>query len=394
MRVELDPIQHLDIYNSIKSILNLKKQTLSFLTQYESKEKLEHKLKSLLKENQGLLLELNTKKTLIQKEELKDYETTLLQHKEYGKKLQNDLQEMLIDLRLSEYELDLINRIEFQERQLKLFPELDIKKVETVCTLWSGYGTIYRFHLPTKTLICKHINPPRDNSVSHQRKLKSYQNELAFYQLEKPNHPPLPEFISSPKPNCYLLSDISVEYPFPSGDLATKELELALSWLAKFHSYWFKKVPFSEKGSYWHVDTRQQELQQMKNKKLQSIAQQLDEQIHSSKFKTLIHGDFKSENIQFNDSSCVVYDYQYAGSGLGAQDVCYLLTSSARDTNSIDKLLAFYFSELTIDGYTYDQFLQDFDLCLLDYIRFMDGWGYWGNSRWAVVRTRELLGSY
>ncbi|KAJ3324317.1 hypothetical protein HDV06_000356 [Boothiomyces sp. JEL0866] len=340
MHVELDPIQHLDIYNSIKAILSLKKETLSLSTQYESKGKLELRLSSLLRENQELLTQLNYKKKLLSEEKLNEYEDTLLQHVEYGKKLQLDLKEMLIDLRLNEYELDVLSRIQFQERQLQL---------------------------------------------------KSYQTELYFYQLDKPNHPPIPKYISSPKPNCYLLSDISVEYPITSGDLSTAEMKLALSWLAAFHSYWYNKIPIQHKGSYWYVDTRQEELSHMKNKKLQSIAYLIDERIHSSKFKTLIHGDFKSENVQFNRALCVVYDFQYVGAGLGAQDVCYLITSSCRSVSDVDDLLSFYHQHLTIDNYSLDQFTIDFDLCLLDYVRFMDGWGYWGNSRWAINRSNYLL---
>ncbi|KAJ3260091.1 hypothetical protein HK103_001167 [Boothiomyces macroporosus] len=275
----------------------------------------------------------------------------------------------------------------------KLFPELEILEIERVCTLWSGYGNIYRIYLRNRTLICKHIDPPHDSSVSHLRKLKSYQTELAFYQLEKPDHPPIPQYISSPKPNCYLLSDISTEYPTTYGDLTNTQLKQVLTWLASFHSYWCQKIPFQHKGSYWYVDTRLEELSRMKNKKLCSVAHRIDQKIHSSKFKTLIHGDMKSENIQFNKDLCVVYDFQYVGAGLGAQDVCYLIASSARDTSSVDDLLKYYHQRLTIANYSFHEFVQDFDLCLLDYVRFMDGWGYWGNSRWAIKRTQQLLDS-
>lgn len=34
-----------------------------------------------------------------------------------------------------------------------------------------------------------------------------------------------------------------------------------------------------------------------------------------------------------------------------------------------------------------------YELCLLDYVRFMAGWGFWGNDRYARQRATSLLRS-
>lgn len=71
-----------------------------------------------------MLVELNKKKKLLKEQNLKEHEDTLLQHVEYGKKLQLDLKEMLIDLRLNEYELDVLDRLEFQAHQVQVLYSL------------------------------------------------------------------------------------------------------------------------------------------------------------------------------------------------------------------------------------------------------------------------------
>lgn len=32
-----------------------------------------------------------------------------------------------------------------------------------------------------------------------------------------------------------------------------------------------------------------------------------------------------------------------------------------------------------------------YELCLLDYVRFMAGWGFWGNEKYAIQRVTGLL---
>ena len=41
--------------------------------------------------------------------------------------------------------------------------------------------------------------------------------------------------------------------------------------------------------------------------------------------------------------------------------------------------------------YSYGQMTIHYGLSMLDYVRFMAGWGFWGNSAWAQRRARALL---
>jgi len=40
---------------------------------------------------------------------------------------------------------------------------------------------------------------------------------------------------------------------------------------------------------------------------------------------------------------------------------------------------------------TENQVKDMYELCLLDYVRFMAGWGFWGNDRYARQRATGLL---
>ena len=77
--------------------------------------------------------------------------------------------------------------------QLKqYFEDTSLHKLQTVQSLWSGYGDVSRYVSPRldTTFIVKHISPPKEQvhprgwntQTSHQRKLHSYQVEANFYR--------------------------------------------------------------------------------------------------------------------------------------------------------------------------------------------------------------------
>ena len=84
-----------------------------------------------------------------------------------------------------------------------------------------------------------------------------------------------------------------------------------------------------QKGSYWHLSTRPDELKAMQHSKLKDAAKSIDEQLNNCKYKTLIHGDAKVANFCFADdmSSVAAVDFQYVGGGCGMKDVAYFLGS-------------------------------------------------------------------
>lgn len=110
------------------------------------------------------------------------------------------------------------------------------------------------------------------------------------------------------------------------------------------------------------------------------------------------------ENLLFaaDGKRCAAHDFQYCGRGLGAKDIAYLFCSGlssrllpARE----EELLQHYHNELMArlqlggkgEGYTLDVLKEHFGLALVDFVRFMDGWGYWGNNRWATRKVEETL---
>lgn len=95
------------------------------------------------------------------------------------------------------------------------------------------------------------------------------------------------------------------------------------------------------------------------------------------------------------------YDLQYAGSGDGMKDVAYFLCSSVQrgvvDRHEAD-LLLHYHGVLTdrlpasaAAAYPLALAKERFEVALLDYCRWMAGWGWWGNVSWAQRKARSAL---
>ncbi|EFJ50549.1 hypothetical protein VOLCADRAFT_88467 [Volvox carteri f. nagariensis] len=197
-----------------------------------------------------------------------------------------------------------------------------------------------------------------------------------------------------------------------------KQVRAVLSWLATYHAYfWEQPTPagLQQEGSYWYLDTRREEFERIGPSwgALKAVAEQVAEQLKSpgsSEFKTCIHGDMKNENLLFtkDGARCAAYDFQYTGRSYGVRDVVYLFASSVDSSNldaTEDEYLSYYHSELLdrliLKGepgieaacrYRPEVMRRHFDLSLLDYVRFMAGWGMWGSGvDWAVRRARALL---
>jgi hypothetical protein len=173
-----------------------------------------------------------------------------------------------------------------------------------------------------------------------------------------------------------------------------------------------------DNGCYWHLDTRQQEFDSIPRSwaDVRAAASRVDEVLKGCKadgsisdtHQTLLHGDFKSENLLWDGRGrCCAYDFQYTGRGLGMRDVAYMLSSSV-DVDvlehssgeqrllqhyhaSLQKQLGRHGKEAAAKRYSSDVMTAQFELCLVDYVRFMAGWGMWGNAEWASQRARDVL---
>lgn len=112
-----------------------------------------------------------------------------------------------------------------------------------------------------------------------------------------------------------------------------------------------------------------------------------------------------------------LYDFQYIGVGVPTQDLikylCCVVPTRHLSSQADEKAwLSFYHSRLAehLASYAREQgrsapsvglereypmkrLLEDFDLSLLSWVRFTEGWGggAWGNVRWLHKRARSLL---
>ncbi|KAF1323979.1 Bisphosphate nucleotidase, partial [Globisporangium splendens] len=105
--------------------------------------------------------------------------------------------------------------------------------------------------------------------------------------------------------------------------------------------------------------------------------------------QTIVHGDFKSANLFFENSSreVVAFDWQWCGIGIGALDVAYLLnTSVSMDAleNDEEQLLRFYYDQfiqqVQREGieYSFEAFKRHYVLATLEYARVLIS-SFWKN---------------
>lgn len=302
-------------------------------------------------------------------------------------------------------------------------------------------------------LVGKYVDPPADDGVAHERKVTSYIVETQFYQVYAQrcidhgiNIPRAYFTDSNPSGKVtILMSDLRLSYPIPGSGLNWEKTAAALDWLARFHAlHWGN--PDAEQGKlwpegcYWRLDTRLEEFENMgtKWKRLQSAACTIADLLkHGNdldktappKHRTFVHGDFKSANLQFQKKvddgtaatstkgsaipecsfECAVVDFQYVGAGYGARDLVMLFASSfdmPRQYNAMiqaeSDMLRVYHTKLlsylalfgtnpSDEAYTWEKLTKHYELSLLDYVRFMAGWGMWGNTEYAEQRALELL---
>ncbi len=278
---------------------------------------------------------------------------------------------------------------------------------EVIQELWSGYGKILRVKVDDKNVIVKLIDPPKSEvnhprgwatDISHQRKLKSYQIELTFYQQfarlcdDNCQVASLKGFSNYGNGSIIILEDLdALGYQLRRSNLSIQEVKVCLSWLANFHANFLnnKGEGLWNIGTYWHLDTRPEEFKLMKEGILKQNAQKIDEMLNACKYKTLVHGDAKVANFCFSKdgSKVAAVDFQYVGVGCGMKDIAYLF-SSCLDSNKCfeyeGELLEHYFYELKLAIDQKQHSLNTLELeeewrCLYsfawaDFARFLLGW--------------------
>jgi len=284
-----------------------------------------------------------------------------------------------------------------------------VKPDEVIQSLWSGYGEIIRLRLSASAInsvILKHVKPPSvihhprgwHSDASHARKLKSYVVEMHWYE----------HWSQSCTTNCrvpksYLTTTHDDEFIILLEDLDAAgfsirkehvdmaDIYACLRWLAHFHATFLGQLPKGlwDCGSYWHLDTRADELAAMQHKSLQQAAPSIDLMLKNARYQTLIHGDAKLANFCFGDDgqSVAAVDFQYVGGGCGMKDVAYFLGSCLDDAQcetDIAKLLDVYFKYLRqainehkkqVDIHALEaEWRKLFPVAWVDFYRFLDGW--------------------
>ena len=310
---------------------------------------------------------------------------------------------------------------------------------EEVQELWSGYGRIERFRLrgagdAPASVILKAVRPPRGSvdhprgfgtDRSHQRKLKSYEVEHTFYssyreRLTTPEGevarvPHLLGHAALADGSLLLLEDLDAAgFDGRRQGLAAPELTSCLHWLAEFHGRLMGAAPTGlwQRGTYWHLATRPDELAAMERGPLQGAAHAIDQRLEGAQHRTILHGDAKVANFCFGPgdqaANVAAVDFQYAGGGVGVQDVAYLLGSCLEDSQLEEQAAAHldaYFEELRRQVQRFHPSMDPdaiesewralWATCWADFHRFLVGWapGHWKLSRFSEAMLQETLRS-
>ncbi|KAM9403970.1 uncharacterized protein pkdc [Salvelinus alpinus] len=77
------------------------------------------------------------------------------------------------------------------------------------------------------------------------------------------------------------------------------EMRACISWLAHFHGLFLGVVPEGlwPVGTYWHLETRPDELDAMDDSQLKATAWEIDRILNECRFKTIVLGDAKLANF-------------------------------------------------------------------------------------------------
>jgi hypothetical protein len=294
-----------------------------------------------------------------------------------------------------------------------------VRSTESVQSLWSGYGEIVRLNLHganIPSVIVKWIDPPTEQNhprgwntnLSHQRKLDSYQVEMAWYQQWSTacgEHCRVPKCLYAGalgSGQVIVMEDLDAAgFSERRDEVSRQDIEHCLLWLASFHAWSLGAVSEGlwPVGTYWHLATRPDEYSAMKNTQLKNAASAIDAKLSACRFKSLVHGDAKLANFCFSplgvsasEDPVAAVDFQYVGGGCGMKDVAYFLGSCLDEQQSFeqqDELLGFYFAALTkqvsiihpaIDTAALEaEWRGMYALACTDFTRFLNGWmpGHW-----------------
>ena len=199
------------------------------------------------------------------------------------------------------------------------------------------------------------------------------------------------------------------------------QVDACLGWLANFHATFLMDTTnpsgpsLAERhqlwpiGTYWHLDTRPDELASMEDSELKRAAAKIDATLNNAHFQTLVHGDAKLANFCFADDDRVAaVDFQYVGGGCGMKDVAYFISSCFSDDECEHRdqaLLDNYFRKLETALTNRQQatsisfadieaeWRSLYPVAWADFYRFLAGWspGHWKMHGYSERVTQRVL---
>ena len=307
---------------------------------------------------------------------------------------------------------------------------------KTIQSLWSGYGVIQRASLgmvdanglPRNVpVVIKHIDisskriNPRGwgSERSHQRKVHSYRVEKTFYECFSDVCDQscwVPQLLAAHEREnsegwLIVLTDLDdCGFNYRKSEPGSNDVRACLSWLANFHATFLGNAgeglwPI---GTYWHLQTRPDELSAMRAGPLKQYAQVIDNRLNSATFQTLVHGDAKVANFCFprrQSDPVAAVDFQYVGRGCGMKDVAYFISSCLSEEEAAkqeEALLGCYFQKLqqAIASRGLDLRFSDLEdewrslylFAWADFCRFLSGWspGHWKLNSYTERITKTV----
>ncbi len=303
-----------------------------------------------------------------------------------------------------------------------------LEVAEIIQELWSGYGKILRVRLDGgRTVVVKHVRIPTaarhprgwNSSHSNLRKVRSYEVECAWYRDWSGRCGDgcrIPEFIAFEREGdevLIVLEDLdAVGFPRRMRSVGWEQVTICLRWLAEFHATFMGAKPAGlwEVGTYWHLDTRSEELEALDDPPLKKAASEIDRRLSSAKYQTLVHGDAKLANFCFSQDGVDVaaVDFQYVGGGCGMKDVAYFAGScmDERECETMEsRILDTYFESLRealaerrvgVDAEAViGEWRALYHTAWTDFHRFLKGWspGHWKINSYSERLAREVVAS-
>jgi hypothetical protein len=289
------------------------------------------------------------------------------------------------------------------------------RRRELIQSLWGGVGELFRVELvdgPVDTAVVKWAQPPSGtDDVSMRRKKASFAVEAAFYTSIAPRCDDscrvaklLAARVQSNEAILVLEDLDAAGYAGRVDEADDDELDQALAWLASFHARFLGEKPAQlwPIGTYWHLDTRIDEVAAIEDHALRDAAPAIAHRLASARFQTVVHGDPKEANFCFGPAGVAAVDFQYTGPACAMTDVAYLLYGrSDEPTEGIDHVrLATYFAHLrarlppTVDSDALEaEWRSLYPYARLDFCRFLAGWrpAMWARDSRGQRFVRQML---